>query len=77
MTGGWDKALRFWDMRQLPTQTSMATVQLPDRVYCSDLMFPMAILGLGNRHIKIYNLSGEPQEVSDVESPLKFQVYFS
>lgn len=73
MTGGWDKTLRFWDMRQLPTQSSLATVQLDERVYCSDMLFPMGVIGLGNRHIKVYSLEGEPREISDTESPLKFQ----
>ncbi|KAI6202871.1 hypothetical protein M3Y94_00490700 [Aphelenchoides besseyi] len=73
MTGGWDRTLRFWDMRQLPTQQSMATIQLPERVYCSDMIFPMAVVGLANRRVKIYKLDGTPSEVSDVESPLKYQ----
>jgi len=38
MTGGWDKTLRFWDMRQLPNKNSLATIQLPERVYCSDML---------------------------------------
>uniref|UniRef100_A0A915EMA5 Uncharacterized protein n=1 Tax=Ditylenchus dipsaci TaxID=166011 RepID=A0A915EMA5_9BILA len=61
------------DMRQLPTQNSLATIQLPERVYCSDVLFPMAVVGLANRHMKLYNLDGQPQEISDIESPLKFQ----
>ncbi|KAI1701936.1 mRNA export factor rae-1 [Ditylenchus destructor] len=73
MTGSWDRTLRFWDMRQLPTQNSLATIQLPERVYCSDMLFPMAVVGLANRHIKMYKLDGQPQEISDIESPLKFQ----
>lgn len=44
---------RFWDMRQLPTQASLATVQLGERVYCSDVLFPMGIVGLANRRMKV------------------------
>lgn len=73
MTGSWDKTLRFWDMRQLPTQTSMATLNLPDRVYATDLLYPLAVVALGNRHIKQYKLDGQPQEFNDIESPLKYQ----
>ncbi|KAK0425450.1 hypothetical protein QR680_009209 [Steinernema hermaphroditum] len=73
MTGGYDKTLRFWDMRQLPTQNSLATVQLPERVFCSDVIFPMAAVALGNRHVKLYNLENSPTEVKDIESPLKYQ----
>lgn len=45
----------FWDMRQLPNQTSLATLQLPERVYCSDMLHPMAVIGLANRHIKVFS----------------------
>lgn len=60
MTGGWDRTLRFWDMRQLPTQNSLANIQLPERVYCSDMLYPMAVVALANRHVKIYKLEGQP-----------------
>uniref|UniRef100_A0A915PQR7 Anaphase-promoting complex subunit 4 WD40 domain-containing protein n=1 Tax=Setaria digitata TaxID=48799 RepID=A0A915PQR7_9BILA len=73
MTGSWDKTLRFWDMRQLPSQTSLATVQLAERVYCSDVLFPMGVVGLANRRMKIYRLDNEPSEVKDIETPLKYQ----
>jgi mRNA export factor len=51
----------------------MATIQLPERVYCSDLVFPLAVVGLANRHIKLYKLEGTPQEFQDHESQLKYQ----
>jgi mRNA export factor len=60
-------------MRQLPTQTAMATIQLPERVYCSDVMYPLAVVGLANRHMKLYKLDGNPQEYQDTESQLKHQ----
>jgi hypothetical protein len=34
----------------------------------------MAVVGTANRHVKVYKLDGQPQEVKDIESPLKFQV---
>ncbi|KAK6046864.1 hypothetical protein COOONC_15625 [Cooperia oncophora] len=73
MTGSWDKTLRFWDMRQLPTQSSLTNITLPERVYCADVLYPMAAVGLANRHIKVYNLENGPQEVKNIESQLKFQ----
>jgi mRNA export factor len=60
MTGSWDRTLRFWDMRQLPQQTSLANIQLPERVYCSDVVYPLACVALANRHIKSYKLDGQP-----------------
>uniref|UniRef100_A0A915P737 mRNA export factor n=1 Tax=Meloidogyne floridensis TaxID=298350 RepID=A0A915P737_9BILA len=73
MTGSWDRSLRFWDMRQLPTISSLATINLPERVWCSDMIYPLAVVGMANRHIKSYNLEGQPQEIQDVESQLKYQ----
>uniref|UniRef100_A0A8C4Q6I2 Rae1 protein homolog n=1 Tax=Eptatretus burgeri TaxID=7764 RepID=A0A8C4Q6I2_EPTBU len=35
MTGGWDKALKFWDAR---TPNPMLVLQLPERCYCADVM---------------------------------------
>lgn len=74
MTGSWDKTLKFWDMRQLPTQTALATIELKEKVYCSDVMFPMAVVGLSNRMVKVYNLDGQPKEVTEMETPLKHQM---
>jgi len=71
MTGSHDKTLRFWDPRS--PGTAMATVQMPDRIYCADMVYPMAVVGLANRTIKIFKLDGQPSEVRQVESSLKFQ----
>jgi len=74
MTGSWDKTLKFWDMRQLPTQTALATIDLKEKVFCSDVVYPMAVVGLSNKRVKIFNLDGQPKEVNDVETPLKYQM---
>ena len=74
MTGSWDQSLRFWDMRQLPTQTALATINLGQKIYCADVVYPMAAVGLANRKVKIYKLDGEPKEVTEIETPLKYQM---
>lgn len=74
MTGSFDKTLRFWDMKNLPQQTQMASIQLPERVYAADVVYPMAVVALANKHIKVYNLENGPTEVKDIESQLKFQI---
>ncbi|GMT28281.1 hypothetical protein PFISCL1PPCAC_19578, partial [Pristionchus fissidentatus] len=73
MTGSFDKTLRFWDMRQLPTQSAMAQLQVAERIYSADVVFPMACVALANKGIVIYNLENGPQEVKQIESPLKSQ----
>lgn len=74
MTGSWDRTLRFWDMRQLPQQNALSTIQLGERIYCSDVMVPMGVIALANKHVKLFKLDTQPHEVGDTESPLKFQV---
>ncbi|CAB3408495.1 unnamed protein product [Caenorhabditis bovis] len=74
MTGSFDKTLRFWDMRNLPTQTSLANIQLPERVYAADVKYPMAVVALANKNIKVYNLENGPTEVKEIESQLKYQI---
>ncbi|CAD6186110.1 unnamed protein product [Caenorhabditis auriculariae] len=74
MTGSYDKTLRFWDMRNLPTQNSLTNIQLPERVYAADVIYPMAVVALANKNIKVYNLENGPTEVKNIESPLKFQI---
>ncbi|KAH8030089.1 hypothetical protein HPB51_006521 [Rhipicephalus microplus] len=71
MTGSWDKTLKFWDTR---TPTPMLTINLPERCYCADVVYPMAVVSTAGRSIIIYQLEGQPQEYKKVESPLKYQV---
>jgi len=52
-TGSWDKTLKFWDGR---TPNPIHTTQLPERVYCMDVKFPLAVVGTADRQILIYDL---------------------
>ncbi|XP_074641001.1 mRNA export factor-like [Tubulanus polymorphus] len=70
MTGSWDKTLKFWDMR---SPNPMHTIALPERCYCTDVMYPMAVVGTANRGLIIYQLENQPQEFKKMESPLKYQ----
>lgn len=71
MTGSWDKTLKFWDPRT--TGTPIHTIQMPERVYCADVVYPMAVVGTANRQIIVYQLENQPIEFKRLESPLKFQ----
>ncbi|EEB17788.1 mRNA-associated protein mrnp, putative [Pediculus humanus corporis] len=70
MTGSWDKTLKFWDTR---TPNPIMTINLPERVYCVDVDYPMAVVGTAGRSIIVYQLEGKPQEFKRMESPLKYQ----
>ncbi|XP_013399314.1 mRNA export factor-like [Lingula anatina] len=71
MTGSWDKTLKFWDTR---SPNPMMTINLPERVYCADVHYPMAVVGIAGRGIIIYQLENQPREYKTMDSPLKYQV---
>ncbi|CAG9764930.1 unnamed protein product [Ceutorhynchus assimilis] len=70
MTGSWDKTLKFWDTR---SPAPMLSINLPERCYCADVDFPMAVVGTAGRQIIVYQLEGKPQEFKKLDSPLKYQ----
>ena len=72
MTGSFDKTLRFWDGRSPQPQR---VINLDERVFCADVVFPMAVVGLANHHIIVYDLRNGPTEFKKItEPPLKYQV---
>lgn len=70
MTGSWDKTLKFWDMR---SPQPIMTIALPERCYCADVDYPLAVVGTAGRGIVMYQLEGKPQEFKKTDSPLKYQ----
>lgn len=70
MTGSWDKTLKFWDIR---SPSPMMSINLPERCYCADVDYPMAVVGTAGRQIIVYGLEGKPQEYKKLDSPLKYQ----
>ncbi|XP_077991148.1 mRNA export factor-like [Glandiceps talaboti] len=70
VTGSWDKTLKFWDTR---TPNPMLTLQLPERCYCADVLYPMAVVGTAGRGIIVYQLENQPSEYKRIDSPLKYQ----
>nr|CAD7456097.1 unnamed protein product [Timema tahoe] len=60
----------FWDTR---SAAPMMTINLPERVYCADVDYPMAVVGTAGRGLIVYQLEGKPQEYKRIESPLKYQ----
>ena len=50
VTGGWDKSIRYWDLRQ---PNPVHVQQLAERVYAMDVRYPLAVVGLANRRIQV------------------------
>lgn len=59
MTGSWDKTLKFWDTR---TPSPILTLNTIEKVYCADVIFPMAVVSTAQRGILVYQLTTQPQE---------------
>ncbi|KAI0346068.1 WD40 repeat-like protein [Trametopsis cervina] len=69
-TGSWDKTLKYWDLR---TSAPVSTVQLPERCYTMDVMYPLLVVGTAERHIQIFNLTNPSTAFKTMVSPLKWQ----
>ena len=70
MTGSWDKSLRLWDLRQ---QSPILTLDLKERCYAADVIYPMAVVTTAQRGIIVYQLENTPSEFKRIDSPLKYQ----
>ncbi|XP_061113718.1 uncharacterized protein LOC133138737 isoform X1 [Conger conger] len=70
MTGSWDKTLKFWDTR---SPSPMMFLQLPERCYCADVVYPMAVVASAERGLIVYQLENQPSEFRRIDSPLKHQ----
>ncbi|XP_060857866.1 protein Rae1-like [Metopolophium dirhodum] len=66
ITSSWDKTLKFWDLR---SSAPMMTVNLPERAYCADVVYPMAVFGTASRDFVVYNLEGTPSLLGTIVSP--------
>uniref|UniRef100_A0A672IQT4 Rae1 protein homolog n=1 Tax=Salarias fasciatus TaxID=181472 RepID=A0A672IQT4_SALFA len=71
MTGSWDKTLKFWDTR---SPNPMMSLQMPERCYCADVVYPMAVVATAERGLIVYQLENQPSEFRRIDSPLKHQV---
>jgi mRNA export factor len=70
MTGSWDRKLKFWDTRQ---PNPVLTLDLPERLYCADVDFPLCVVGCADRSIICLNLDPQPQMAKRDETQLKYQ----
>ncbi|KAJ2430583.1 RNA export factor gle2, partial [Coemansia sp. RSA 2531] len=69
-TAGWDKMLKYWDLRQ---QAPVATVTLPERAYAMDCNHPLLVVATAERKILIFDMNNPTTPFETTESPLKWQ----
>ncbi|XP_001950323.2 mRNA export factor-like [Acyrthosiphon pisum] len=70
MTCSWDKTFKLWDLR---SSAPAMTVNLPERVYCADVGYPLVIFGTASRGFVFYNLEGTPSLSGSISSPSAHQ----
>jgi len=70
VTSSWDKTIKWWDTR---SPTPALTVNLSERPYSMDVVFPLAVVALADRQVVIYNLANPGVEYKRITSPLKHQ----
>lgn len=51
----------------------MMSINLPERCYCADVDYPMAVVGTASRGLIVYTLENTPTEYKRLDSPLKYQ----
>ncbi|OCH95461.1 Poly(A)+ RNA export protein [Obba rivulosa] len=69
-TGSYDKTVKYWDLR---SPTAVSSVQLPERCYTMDVVYPLMVVGTAERHIQIFNLTNPTTPYKTMMSPLKWQ----
>jgi len=73
VSGSWDRTLRFWNGQQ---PTPVATLNVPERVYCMDVKYPLMVVGCADRHVLVYNLQNiqhNPAPYKQGQTALKMQ----
>mgnify|MGYP006094235281 CR=1 FL=1 len=72
-TAGWDKYLKYWDVRAPPTQPAIQ-VLLPNKAYCMDSHKNMLCVGLSDGTLNFYNLNSPQQPWKTTKSALTDQL---
>eukprot|EP01135_Chromosphaera_perkinsii_P002172 Nk52_evm7s218 gene=Nk52_evmTU7s218 len=70
MTCSWDKTVKYWDTR---SQQPAITMQLRDKAYASDVVYPLAVIACADRNNMVYDLRTPNREYKVIQSHLKYQ----
>ncbi|KAK5171214.1 RNA export factor gle2 [Saxophila tyrrhenica] len=71
ITGGWDKMVKYWDLRQ---QQPAASIECKERIYSMDVRGnEMLVVGTAERWIQVIDLKNPGTFYKAIQSPLKFQ----
>lgn len=70
VTGGWDKKVKYWDLRQ---QQPAATIDCQDRVYSMSVKDQLLVIATAERWINVVNINEPTKFYKQLQSPLKWQ----
>jgi mRNA export factor len=78
MTAGWDRALKYWDIRTPPNPAqsgggAMGSVALSERCYAMDVNGSLAVIGTADREVLWFDLRQPLQPAGRKTSPLRYQ----
>jgi len=72
VTGSWDRTIKYWDLSK-NTSTPAATVNVPERVYCSDQKNMHLVVGCADKKLRVYDLRNPSNVVKEITTTLKHQ----
>ncbi|KAH9817391.1 Nucleoporin GLE2 [Teratosphaeria destructans] len=70
VTGGWDKMLKYWDLR---SPNPAGQVECKERIYTMDTRNDMLVVGTAERWIEVFNINQPTTVYKSIQSPLKWQ----
>ena len=70
LTAGWDRTLRYWDVRQ---PKAVAVVPLGGRPFALDVAYPLLGVAEEGRHTLIFDLRSPSELVERLPSPLRYE----
>jgi len=71
ISGGWDKQIKYWDVRQ--QNPNVMTVDLPEKVYSMAHSSNLMAVGLADRKVAFFDLTKPQTPMEVVETTLKYQ----
>lgn len=72
VTAGWDKAIKYWDLR---APTAQFSLPMPERVYSVDVKYPVMVVACADKQFYVFNLDAphKPFREMAYKAPMKMQ----
>eukprot|EP00834_Sanchytrium_tribonematis_P005334 NODE_316_length_9983_cov_1.089741.p5 type:complete len:290 gc:universal NODE_316_length_9983_cov_1.089741:3411-4280(+) len=70
VSGGWDKAIRYWDIR---SNQPIGQVALSERIYCMDAFNQVVVAATADKNIHVLHMGNPMQVFKTMQSTLKLQ----